>query len=80
MWGAASERIAVSRGPQVKRSRAALAVGASATDQTESMKTSGAVAKRSSRRLSNEKLELGLGYDPVVGDDPKQAKVEVRER
>lgn len=45
------------------------------------MKAPSAVAKRPSRNVVNEELlELSLGDDPMLGDDRKQAMVEIRER
>lgn len=44
------------------------------------MKAPGAVAKRPSRNVIDEQLELSLGYDPVLRDDPEQAKIKGRQR
>ncbi|MGH2715035.1 MAG: hypothetical protein ACRDM7_14325 [Thermoleophilaceae bacterium] len=44
------------------------------------MKASGEVAKRASRNVINKELELGLRYNPMLGDDLQQAKVESGQR
>jgi hypothetical protein len=75
------DRLPVLRGDvQIALGRAALAVGAGAADETEAVMARGAIAKRSSRDLTEKELELSLGYDPMCGDDLEEADVERRQR
>lgn len=64
----------------MKWGRPTLPVGAGAAHETEAIETSGAVAERATGNVGKEALELSLGYGPLLGDDPQELEVEVRER
>jgi hypothetical protein len=60
--------------------RPALAARARPAEEPEAVQAPGAVAKRASRNILDEELELDLRDDPMPGDDLEQPKVKPRNR